>query len=74
MRADMQRGRSEIADFNGAVARAGERLGVPTPVNRALTALTEDLAAHPGLRESFRGNPKGLVAWIQTQTPSAASV
>jgi 2-dehydropantoate 2-reductase len=74
MRADMQRGRSEIADFNGAVARAGERLGVPTPVNRALTALTEDLAAHPGHRESFRGNPKGLVAWIQTQTPSAASV
>jgi len=30
------RGKSEVDYLNGAVARAGERLGVPTPVNRLL--------------------------------------
>jgi len=37
---DLQLGRpTEIADLNGYVARRGEALGVPTPVNRTLQAL-----------------------------------
>lgn len=36
---------TEIATINGAVVREGARLGVPTPVNAALTALVEALEA-----------------------------
>lgn len=65
MRADMQRGKSEIGAFNGAVAREGERLGVSTPVNRALAELMEELIAYPERRAAFRGKPKMLVEWLQ---------
>jgi 2-dehydropantoate 2-reductase len=67
MRGDLQRGRSEIAAFNGAIAREGERFGVPTPVNRALTALTEDLTLHPERRDAFRHRPERLVEWVKTR-------
>jgi 2-dehydropantoate 2-reductase len=50
-------GRSEVDFLNGAVVRCGERVGVPTPVNRrlrdTLLALTrrelplEDFARRP---------------------------
>lgn len=70
MRADMQRGRSEIAAFNGAVARDGERLGVATPVNRALAELVGELIAHPEQREAFRGKPDRLVEWVQARVKS----
>lgn len=36
---------TEIATINGAVVREGQRLGVPTPVNRLLTRLVEALDA-----------------------------
>jgi 2-dehydropantoate 2-reductase len=65
MRSDMQRGRSEIADFNGAIAREGDRLGVPTPVNRALTALVQELVEHPERREDYQGKPESLVAELR---------
>ena len=41
---------TEIATINGAVAREGARLGVPTPVNRMLAALVEALDATAGQR------------------------
>jgi 2-dehydropantoate 2-reductase len=31
------RGKSEVGYLNGAVVRAGEKAGIPTPVNRLLT-------------------------------------
>jgi 2-dehydropantoate 2-reductase len=65
MRVDMARNRSEVAWFNGAVADAGNRLGVRTPVNSALTALTLDLVANPDRREVFRGHPEALIAWMR---------
>ena len=37
--------RSEVGYLNGAVVRFGERLGVPTPVNRILTDTLQRLAA-----------------------------
>lgn len=36
---------TEIAVINGALVREGQRLGVPTPVNRMLTALVQALDA-----------------------------
>jgi 2-dehydropantoate 2-reductase len=49
---DVARGRQSEIDFiNGYVVREGERLGVPTPVNRVLHSLVKvkDAAApqHP---------------------------
>lgn len=40
-------GRSEVSVLNGAVAAAGRRLGVPTPVNDALTEMMQQ-AVRPG--------------------------
>jgi 2-dehydropantoate 2-reductase len=41
---------TEIATINGAVAREGQRLGVPTPVNELLAALVAALDATAGAR------------------------
>jgi 2-dehydropantoate 2-reductase len=55
---DIGRGRSEIHYLNGAVVRAGDQIGLPTPANRFLldtmTAIVENAAA----RESFRNQPE----------------
>ena len=64
MRADMSRGKTEVDSFNGAVVRAGQRYGIPTPVNAALTELVLDLAAHPQRREQYRSNPEALIAYL----------
>ena len=59
MEQDVARGRrTEIDAMNGFVARRGEALGVPTPVNRALATLVRlvDEAAAPG---SSRGAAEG---------------
>jgi 2-dehydropantoate 2-reductase len=49
---DLARGRSEIEWLNGAVARAGASLGVPTPVNRALVELLGERLAAGSSREA----------------------
>jgi 2-dehydropantoate 2-reductase len=51
------RGKSEVDWLNGAVARAGTRLGIETPVNRFLSETLQRLAAGRVSREIFRGNP-----------------
>ena len=44
---DLRRGKpTEIDHLNGYVAREGERLGIPTPLNRALLALVKALEAN----------------------------
>jgi 2-dehydropantoate 2-reductase len=48
---DLLRGApTEAATINGAVAREGARLGVPTPLNGALAALVEAAEATAGRR------------------------
>lgn len=50
---DLARGKpSEIDHLNGYVARRGEALGVPTPVNRALHALVRGLEDNRGRARS----------------------
>lgn len=53
-------GPSEVRWLNGAVAAAGERLGVPAPVNARLAALVEEVAADPARRAWFRHRPDRL--------------
>ena len=59
---DMQsgRGRTEVDWLNGAVVRAGRRLGVRTPVNAALTSTLMRIATEPSRRVEFKRNPDAL--------------
>ena len=52
---DLQRGRkSEIDHLNGCIVRAGEKLGVPTPLNRLLHTLVKALESRHGAGQSNR--------------------
>jgi 2-dehydropantoate 2-reductase len=62
---------SEAVWMNGAIARRGTELGVPTPVNQRLAALVEDVAVHPDRREWFRGRPDRLLAELPATTAEA---
>jgi 2-dehydropantoate 2-reductase len=56
------RGRSEVTDLNGAVVRAGEQAGVPTPVNRALTGTLSRLVEGKIEWDNVRCQPDVLLA------------
>lgn len=59
---DVGRGKSEIDWLNGAVVRYGGEVGVPTPVNLALTHTMKALVEDANLHESFLGKPEALLA------------
>jgi hypothetical protein len=56
--------------LNGAVARHGDRLGVPAPVNRALCETLESLHAGQLSLETFRGQPEALLARVKSEKRS----
>jgi hypothetical protein len=51
--------------MNGAVAREGARLGVPTPVNARLETLVESASKDPAVRARYVGRPDRLVEDIR---------
>ncbi len=55
------RGKSEVEYLHGAVVRAGERAGVPTPVNKVLTETLLALTNKDILLEEFAGRPEKLL-------------
>ena len=55
-------GTTEVGWLNGAVAAAGERAGVPVPINTVLARLVDEAATDPERREWFRGRPDRLLA------------
>lgn len=63
---DFQRGspESEIAYLNGAVARFGDQLGIPTPVNHGLMDTLTSMIADPSLGALFDHQPEKLVKRI----------
>jgi 2-dehydropantoate 2-reductase len=65
MRADLARGRTEVAYLNGAVTREASELGLPAPVNGALTWLAEELTRYPERRATFQGHPERLIAYMR---------
>lgn len=65
LRADLQRGRTEVRWLNGAIAAAAERVNRPAPVNAALAGLIEELAEHPDRRDNLRGDPDALLAYLR---------
>jgi 2-dehydropantoate 2-reductase len=58
---DIGRGRSEIEWLNGAVAKEGERLGIPTPVNKMLTETLLRLVHNQELHKEFLNQPQKLI-------------
>ncbi len=59
------RGRSEVEWLNGAVARYGERAGVPTPVNRLLTETLLSLTRGEIPLETYARQPEKFLARLQ---------
>ncbi len=64
-------GRSEIGDLNGAVARAGQELGVPTPVNEILTTTLSLLVNNPEQCDKWREQTARLVAVVKAAQAKA---
>jgi 2-dehydropantoate 2-reductase len=58
------RGKSEVDYLNGAVVRAGEKLGVPTPVNRVLTNTLLALTRGEQSMEAYSRKPEKLLELI----------
>jgi 2-dehydropantoate 2-reductase len=59
------RGISEVDYLNGAVIRAGARLGFPTPVNRFLNKTLLGLTNGEIPMEAFRHKPEEFIAAVQ---------
>jgi 2-dehydropantoate 2-reductase len=59
------RGQSEVDYLHGAVARFGERLGVPTPVNRLLTDTLLALTRGELPLDSYARLPEKLLAQLE---------
>ena len=59
------RGKSEVGYLHGAVVRAGERLGVPTPANRVLCDTLLALTRGEMPLEEFAGQPEKLVRLVE---------
>ena len=58
------RGVSEVDFLNGAVARFGQRLGIPTPVNNCLNQTLLSLTRGEMPRDTFSHQPAKLLALI----------
>jgi 2-dehydropantoate 2-reductase len=64
---DLANGRtdSEIGALNGAIVRAGQVLGIATPVNRVLTDILSRLFAGELAWADYRGQPQKLLAQLE---------
>jgi 2-dehydropantoate 2-reductase len=60
-----EKGTSEVGWLNGAVVAAGERRGVPTPVNRRLVRLVDGVTRSAVLRRGFAERPDLLIQNIR---------
>lgn len=65
------RGRSEVGWLNGAVAARARELGLPAPVNAALTRVLLDLVEGRATVDEWRGQPQRLLDAV-AQAPSLA--
>lgn len=67
LHADLERGKrhSEVTVLNGAVVEAGRGVGVPTPVNSALTDTLMSIVQGQIRWERFRGWPERLLAVVK---------
>ena len=67
-----RRAHSEIDWLNGATAREGARMGIPTPVNATFTRIMRALLRGEGPVEAWAGQPEKLLAAVADGIPSQA--
>lgn len=58
---------TEIDVLNGAVAAAGQMLGVPTPINAVYARVLDDIAHMPQLWAKYREKPDTLQAEVEAE-------
>ncbi len=70
---DLMSGReqNEVTYHNGAVAEAGESLGIPTPVNAAFDEILMKIARQEIDYQEYNGRPKRLVAEVNKYLDSS---
>ena len=56
---------SEIKALNGAIVQAGQKFGVPTPVNQALTAMVSDLVSGQANWSDYKQQPEKLIHQVK---------
>ncbi len=61
------KGRTEVDVLSGAVAVAGRKVGVPTPVNAAYARVFADIAHMPQLWAKYRERPEALIAEVAAE-------
>jgi 2-dehydropantoate 2-reductase len=64
-----KRGKSEVNELNGAVVRAGETLGYPTPINLTLISILNDLVSGELKLKEYANQPDKLLAQVAKNTP-----
>ena len=62
-----RRGKSEVVYLNGAIADEGEKLGIPTPVNRFLTDTLMALTQGEIPLNTYAQNPTKFLIDLQAQ-------
>jgi 2-dehydropantoate 2-reductase len=65
-------GPTEGAWLNGAVARAGQTEGVPTPVNTVLARLLDQVVADPNLRQELAARPHRIAELVAAERAPAS--
>ncbi len=68
------KGRTEVDVLNGAVARAGRDLGIPTPVNTVFARVLDDIAHMPQLWAKYRERPQALCAEVEAEQQRMAAI
>ena len=61
------RGQSEVEYLHGAVGRAGEKYGVPTPINALLTEILMALTLGKKSRDEYARQPRKLLAALEAR-------
>lgn len=59
------KGKSEVVYHNGAIAKAGKELGIPTPINAALTDILWKLTLEKLDWREFNGRPQRLIQEVK---------
>jgi 2-dehydropantoate 2-reductase len=68
------KGKTEVGVLNGAVALAGSRAGIPTPINTVFARVLDDIAHMPQLWAKYRERPQALYAEVEAEQRRAHAV
>ncbi len=62
------KGKTEVIYHNGAIAAAGKKLSIPTPVNAAYNDILVGLTKHEENWDDFNGKPQNLIKVVRHYT------